>query len=495
MAKDYFQDIVPPQNKQTDKQQKVAVRTPVAKVPTPPTPELEEIQDDPIPPAEPYASERSIRNINVPQRSVRPMRPSVTDPRMSDTRDSGNYNPPPQNLQQMPPKPRRPRSSHWWIWIIVLICILALGAFAFFAFRKTTVTVIPRSHTSVFDQSSQFVAYPAATAATGTLAYTVVNSSLQDSEAVPAQGTQQVSLSAQGTIMVYNDYSTTPIKLIKNTRFETPDGLIFRIQKDLVVPGKQDTSPGSVSATIVADQPGAQYNIPATPRFTVPGLQNDAAMYSNVYAQSTASTTGGFVGTQPVADPATVQNAQADLRSQLEQQARTAAAAQNGTSTTVFADLMQITYQDLPSTPQANGELQINEQASIAMPVFDAESFAQAVAQNVSADATGAQLSLVPGQGFTAQMSSTASTTLGTDPLSFSLTGTATLVWQVDSTALSQALAGKDQSAFAMIESGFPGVQEAHARIEPFWKTTFPSNPADIEVIIEPPQTTSPSTQ
>ncbi len=407
------------------------------------------------------------------------MRPSVTE--MRDPSDFGVQPP------TLPPKPKRPSTFRWWPWVLAAILILVLCGLALFMLRKTTVTITPRSHTVVFDQTSQFTAYPESSAASNTVMYTLTTTSLQASQTVSAQGTQDVETKAQGTAIVYNDYSSSPVKLIANTRFETPDGLIFRIPQAVTVPGKTGSTPGHVSVTLYADQPGQQYNIPAVSRFTVPGLQSTPAMYSNIYAQSTASTTGGFSGQQAAVDPTTLTNTVASLRSQLAQEAQAAGTAQNGTTSIVLPSLIKISYQDLPQTPASNGSVQINESAQVQVPVFDLNSLTQAIAQSVGENSGGTPLSLVAGRNFGAQGISEASSTLGTDPFTFQLSGTAVLVWQVDTVALASALAGHDQNAFDTITAAFPGIQEAHARIEPFWKTTFPSNPSDISVIIQQP--------
>ena len=116
-------------------------------------------------------------------------------------------------------------------------------------------------------------------------------------------------------------------------------------------------------------------------------------------------------------------------------------------------------------------------------------SFTQALASNVGEDAEGAPLTFVPGQNFATASPNEASTTLGTSPFTFQLSGNGTLVWQVNAGALALALAGHDENAFDTITASFPGIQQAHARIEPFWKTSFPTSPSGINVVIEPPAT------
>ena len=75
-------------------------------------------------------------------------------------------------------------------------------------------------------------------------------------------------------------------------------------------------------------------------------------------------------------------------------------------------------------------------------------------------------------------------TIFGSNILIFTLSGAAQLVWNVDAVALAEALAGKEEGAFQAIVAGFPGVEEARARVQPFWKNSFPENPADIRIKI-----------
>ena len=49
---------------------------------------------------------------------------------------------------------------------------------------------------------------------------------------------KEVNQKAQGELTVYNNYSEAPQILIKNTRFQTEDGKIFRIGDSITVPGK-----------------------------------------------------------------------------------------------------------------------------------------------------------------------------------------------------------------------------------------------------------------
>jgi hypothetical protein len=444
MAKEYFQDILPPED---DPKRSGDTAH-------------ESDAGNPVPMNRNASSERSIRNISMPERRMR----------LPD-RDA------PGVMVSAPPR----RGSRWWLWIIALAAVIVLGILALVALRSTTVTVVPRSQAVTFTDASVFTAYPAATAAQDTLTYSMHTQDYEQSLVVKSTGTVQASDKASGLITVYNDYQSSPFRLVKNTRFESSDGHIFRTPEDIVIPGKSGSTPGQVSVTVVADQPGEAYNVSPS-RFTVPGLQG-AASYAHIYAQSSAPMSGGFVGERPDVSADTLSATIAALREKLQTQARadTAALGEQGI---VLPDLAVITYEDAPLAPEGTGSVRVVEKAHVAVPTFAPDVFAKAIA--AASGIVGADVSLIPSSTMAARFTS-ASTTPGTDPFQFALSGSATIVWDVDTEALKQALVGKPQSAFQSIATNFAGIQEAHARLEPFWKSVFPTDPSQIKVTIEQP--------
>ena len=424
--------------------------------------------------------ERSIRNITV-------------NPRASRARAmSGDMRGAPSGGPQSPyGRPRMDSRKRIWIWVVAAISVVVLGVLALFAFRSTTVTVTPRSRPVVFDRAVHFNAYLSASTAIGSLSYTVVANDLEDSAVVPSSGTEHAEDRATGTITVFNEYSPSTVRLIKNTRFATPAGLIFRVPATVVIPGKKGSVPGSVTVTVVADQAGEQYNVGPVDKFTLPGLKTSPDMYTSVYARSTSAFTGGFVGDRPGVAAGALDSARAEIRARLEGKARDGARALNSRAVTVFPDLMRITYESLPPTTEAGGGVRIHEKAHVEIPVLSAEPFAQTVAHGVGENTEGVSFriegldTLVAGQG-----GAGGAQTLGTDPLDFTLTGNAVLVWNVDPVSLSLALAGRDKDAFQGIITGLPSIQEARARIEPFWKGTFPASTSDISIEFVPVKAT-----
>lgn len=95
----------------------------------------------------------------------------------------------------------------------------------------------------------------------------------------PATGKQFQGQNASGKITIFNE-STHPWPLVTQTRFQTEDGLVFRIQQPITVPRAKAGATGTLEAIVTADSfdasgqiIGGRGNIgPA--RFFLPGLKN-----------------------------------------------------------------------------------------------------------------------------------------------------------------------------------------------------------------------------
>ena len=100
---------------------------------------------------------------------------------------------------------------------------------------------------------------------------------------------------ATGSAVIYNEYSSSSQTLIATTRLESVDGKIFRLVKNVVVPGttKVDgtVQPGAIEIEVVADQSGSDFNIDPTD-FKIPGFAG-GPKFDKFYAKSSKSFSGG----------------------------------------------------------------------------------------------------------------------------------------------------------------------------------------------------------
>jgi len=114
-------------------------------------------------------------------------------------------------------------------------------------------------------------------------------------EIFPATGKILKEEKAEGTLRVYNEHSTSPQVLIATTRFVSADGKLFRTPIRVIIPGGYYEGgklvPGEIDISVVADQPGPEYNIAPT-TFSIPGFAG-TARYTKFYARSFQPMTGG----------------------------------------------------------------------------------------------------------------------------------------------------------------------------------------------------------
>ncbi len=119
----------------------------------------------------------------------------------------------------------------------------------------------------------------------------------------PASGNADVSQKATARITIYNAYSSSKQTLVATTRFAAPDGKIFRLDNQVVVPGAgiKDGKivPSSIEASVTADKAGVEYNVGPFDKLTIPGFKG-TPRYEGFYGVMPQAATGGFVGKREV---------------------------------------------------------------------------------------------------------------------------------------------------------------------------------------------------
>ncbi len=111
-----------------------------------------------------------------------------------------------------------------------------------------------------------------------------------------SSGTISQGGNASGTITIYNTANKN-WPLIPETRFQTSDGLVFRIKEEVMVPAGNPETPGTLQVRVVADvsdangvTSGERGNIGPS-KFFLPGLRESNR--EQLYAESTEYMSGG----------------------------------------------------------------------------------------------------------------------------------------------------------------------------------------------------------
>jgi len=375
------------------------------------------------------------------------------------------------------------RGFSFWAVAVILICGAA-GLLLSTVFAGASVTLHPKTVSA-----SISAAIPAQLNATvGTLSYQTYSVTRSATTTVPATGTSNVSKQASGAITIYNNYSTASQRLIANTRFAAPDGKIYRVRSSVVVPGatkKADgtLTPGSVTANIFADSPGAEYNRSDDTTYTIPGFQGDPR-YTKFYAESKSPISGGFVGQQASVAAADLTAAQATLQKGLDTDVRGAAAAAVPEGFIAIPSTLTVTYSDILQTPAGNANAYLSQNVTAVGSMVRANDLATAIAKASVQGYNGEAIAFKDSSAVTI----TATSSKQADTLSLLVSGTPVLVWQYDPNAVKTALLGKNKASFQEIVQSFaPAIDctatyPCDAKIRPFWTSSFPTDPEKISI-------------
>lgn len=467
MAKNILQDIVPPEKR--------SIRN--IPIPAKNTASRNIIADVNPPVREPVAR-GNFEIPKVPRRPVvepAPLDTEDDEPRIypyeSDTDQKGGF-----------------FSSHkkliWGAGVLAVLIILFSVASLF---SGATVTVVPKEETVAATPETVFTAKAEATG--DELGFQVLKITKNAGKEVPATGEEKVERKATGTIIIYNSADKTSQRLIKNTRFETPTGLIYRVSESVVVPAVKTEAgkviPGSVEAVVYADEAGDKYNIGKVD-FTIPGFKNDPR-YKTLYARSKTEMSGGFVGTVKKISATDEKKARTELDAQLQDTLKKEALAQAPADFTLYDDGIFYSYNALPQTGDSKSSATVNEEATITAILFNNRAFAGAVASKLAPNVSKTQVAIVGAENLKLAIKDKQLLSPNSlDTISFTLAGTLNFVSKFDEEKLKGDLAGKSKKDLTGILQLYPSIKSASAVLRPFWKGSFPSNVSDIKIVIAP---------
>lgn len=430
-------------------------------------------------------SKRSIKDVSLPSR--RKENSAFEDIERNDMRDDNKvmseepaHSPPDYDFDYDISEPKRKK---WGLWALMAVFGLALIFGLLSLFTKAQVTVVAKNQTIPLQASLNALKNQPA----GQFGYQIVSVSKSAQKEVIAGAEKQSDVKATGTIVIYNS-GVTVQNLLINTRFADPNGLIFRITKAASVPKatvqNKQTIPGSVTATVVADQSGDKYNIGLSD-FTVPGLQG-TPQFKNVYGRSKTPMAGGFSGMSKSVDGPTLTQATNDMQNLLKSDLASQITSVIPQNFILFPTSISYSFgsvSEQPNTTSGKATLSVTGTASAI--IFDRALLSQKII-SVMASSTILQGPAEVKNIASLKLTLLQPTTLTKDyvgAISFQLQGDAKIVWLFDQSALKSDLLGINKSDLkALLAAKYPTIQEAQAKIFPIWKSSFPSDPNKITI-------------
>lgn len=440
--------------------------------------------------------------------AIAPRRRAVAHERPPVTHKSHEHTHAPEDASnpfQYNREPLGAKRAMWPFIALVIGAVIIATAFVLsLVFSGATVQVYPKQDTIVAD-----VTLTASIANAGSGIH-IERAALEQTAIrdVIALTEEEVEERARGTITIYNEYSTSPQRLITQTRFMDDAGRIYRIQKPVEVPGrKADGTPGSLTATIVAEEPGEDYNR-GPGEFSVPGFDG-APQDGKIYGRATEQIEGGFVGIQREVGEAdrlaAIQQLESQLRDELLARLATNEGAPEGYQ--LYPGSAFFEFNALPDESVEDDKVRVSLTGTLHAVAYPKDALAQSLAQNLIGSYTGSPIRIDNVEELTisasAQTIAEDKTEEGDDSerdgsiqpwnaqsYQVQVTGKAQFVWEFDTDSLRESLAGlpKQDLEGGMsdeLRNAYPGIDYVHATSRPFWKRTLPTDTEDITISVE----------
>lgn len=370
---------------------------------------------------------------------------------------------------------------------LVSIGIILFVYLGWFVLPNASITITMRQKTIQFDESVMVSQNYTKTEITdskillrGQLVSSTGNISL------PVSGIKQSNESAtraKGIIKVFNNYGTAPQKLVATTRFQAPDGKIFRTQSDIVVPGgtmvKGILNPGSINVDVIASEVGDSYNIPPVEKWVIPGFKG-TPRYEKFYGVSESAMEGGqnsVVITVPSStEGETEETVIEKLRTSLEEKKKIVDAV--GLKVPDGATSFVVTKKDLQYSSSAESLLYV--EGTLREIGFSEEDLKSAIFDKTKKEA-GEKMRMRSVN--ISYVTSTPDFSAGS--LSMKIKGSIAFEEDVDVESLKSLILGKKTDEVRSYILSLPWVESANISFRFPWLSRIPSDPQKVELKFE----------
>ena len=310
----------------------------------------------------------------------------------------------------------------------------------------------------------------------------------EDSRTFPTTGEKEDEEKAKGTIVIYNQYSSSEQTLVKTTRFLSENGKIFRLTDTVVIPGASIDEgkiiPSSKEVTVEADEAGDAYNIGPS-KFTIPGFEG-TAKYAAFYGQSSAPMTGGAKGMMKVATKEDIDGAIQIVSAELKNKVSDEFKQKIPTELKMLdnSQVLEVTESDSTLDADEPGkEFTVTVKVKAWGLAFKEDDVLSLIKNNIN-DKISQDKILIPSTiKVDYENVKTDSAKSKTD---FIAQAQAKTAWNIDEDLIKKDLAGKDEIEVRKYLSSLAEIETAKVIFWPFWVKRIPTNKDKIKIVIKP---------
>lgn len=355
----------------------------------------------------------------------------------------------------------------------VVFTVVLLAIVFYLAFSSATITIFPSEEVV----STSFIV----PVAEGQLAGKVFDENFELERTFESTGQKSVETDIAGTVTIHNNYSQSQT-LVQITRLLTPDGQLFRMKKQAIIP------PGSSVAgiEIYADDPDkVKLPIAKDTRFSIPGLWE--GLQDKIYAQNPEELLGNTRKVSVVSD-SDISSSQAKLEEDLLSQAKKKfAAGLEDQGENMSVELTQVQLVSVSSNASAGdeaAEFSSKVEARVVGVAFSRDALKELALQRLESELPGdKELSGMDISAFTFQLANYDQLS-GTANVQAYLEGQTFLKHTSDLLDKGN-LTGKTKKEVVSTLTSSPSIKDVIVDLRPFWLSKVPRLPDHVNILIK----------
>lgn len=370
------------------------------------------------------------------------------------------------------------------IWYVAALAIVILVFALTYVFAGAEITVTPRQGT--VELTGPLVAEKVSR--TG-LTFQMMVVEDQASAEVASSGQTHVEKKATGTVKLFNNNSTSPQKLLIDTRLTDASGKIYKTKVATTVPGQKLVAgklvPGTVEVAIYADEAGESYNIGKDVELKIFGFKG-GPKYNTIYAKTTTEISGGFSGQSSNISEEDLKSKTDSLKDDLTKSLSEKARAQLPESFVFYEKASLVDFDEPVIETATDGTTAtINIAATMNAVIFKETELTRALVSGVVSDEDRDKVHVSNIRDLNIELDP--ATAIG-DPatmesIKIGISDKINVVWDIDEEGLKTALSGIRRKEFESKMIQFKNIDKAELDLKPFWKSRLPEKARSIKII------------
>lgn len=363
-------------------------------------------------------------------------------------------------------KPRNESKKGLYISVFIFILAFAFGISSLLS--KATVSIVSKRDTFPIKETIDAIKNPKVEE----FGYQTINiEGSANKQIIESLSEQKVEQKAYGTLSVSNESGKSQ-KILANTRFEGPTGLIYRIKDPATL------SVGKTDLIVYADEVGEKYNTAKDTKFTIPGFKNDPK-YKTIYAIAKEDIKGGFVGSQKVLDENAKKTLNIELSAELKKNLLSQINSQTPENFIYYPNTIKYVFKDL-EIEQEDGNTFAVKKGSVEVVIFDKTLLSNKIINSLK---DKNDIVLPADVKNLDSLSFNIITNNINSDIKIDISGDVLIKSTFDSALLKNDLLGiKRESINDLLSAKYPGINEARVKIFPFWKNVVPMKPDKIVI-------------